>query len=138
MSTEPAWLKKFAERVCQAMEFPESNSPIGCHYHFAESTWEVTIFASSTEIVGGPSDGSRMPAPFVTDVHRVMTTFDETTSLSWQAAQMGPDDDLGTHLAIRGRFEGNAIWLRLLAEAPAGFAPGRTFNHHTGEVVNAW
>lgn len=138
MSNEPKWLKDFVDKVCEGIVHLEAEVPIGCHYHMHEGTWEISLFAATTEIIGGPSDGELIREPLVFNVHQVLRAFDVVNELTWQSGRFNVEDDLGTHLAVSGQYKDQMIWLRLLSTTPARFSPGRTLQHATGNVAECW
>lgn len=52
----PDWLAAFANAVASRIHSHDVLllAPLGCHYQLIENIWEVTIFASKTEVIGGP------------------------------------------------------------------------------------
>lgn len=125
MPSPPGWLKSLANSVAVQMTPVEQLSPIGCHYCQVDGIWEVTIFASKTHIVGGKMDGLMRPSKFHVDLRGVMNLLTEVREVHWQPLPMGPEDELGSHLSIEGTYDGQPVWLRILARAPKRFKPGR-------------
>ncbi len=125
MVSPPAWLQELANAIAALMTPVEVLSPIGCHFCFVEKHWEITLFASDTEIVGGQKDGGQRPSRFSLDLKRVVELFGSVSSLRWQALPLGPQDELGAHFSLEGEFEGQPVWLRVLAKSPRRFDAGR-------------
>ncbi len=138
MSQPPPWIQELTEDVTAGMHAFDVLSPIGCHYHQTERFWEVTIFASRTEIVGGPKDGTQTSSKFSLDLQGVSRLLDDVTEMHWQALPLDGDDDLGPHISLVGRRAGNEVWLRILAEAPPRFEPGRIIWAYDGTSEEAW
>lgn len=140
MSSPPEWLATLADTAAAEMAAAEAISPIGCHYYFNDATgqWEVTLFASRTEVVGGENDGSVWHTPFSVDLLGLMTIFDEVTNCYWQALPLGEGDDLGPHVAIEGRYADCSVWLRILATSPARFESGRYADMLALRLHDAW
>jgi hypothetical protein len=134
----PHWLRDFANSVALRMTPMDLMSPLGCHIYRAEGVWEVTLFASSTEIVGGNHDGVRRPSKFSVDLHGVCELFTEVTAFNWQALSLGPDDELGAHISIEGNYNGHDIWLRVLSKAPRRFEPGRQSMVYQLSLEETW
>ncbi len=131
MAKPPQWLEDLANQVADGMSVVDLPSPIGCHFHLNESEyqqWEVTLFCSATELVGGPCDGVVKPPNFTLDLKNVLNNFSEVTSFHWQAFTIGPDDELGSHVSIEGIYEGHYVWLRILAQAPARLTETHRFS----------
>ena len=136
--TPPAWLAELAEDVTGLMVPTEVMAPIGCHFHREASVWEVTIFASVTEVVGGQQDGMRFPAHFLLDVGGVIGLFSDVDSVKWQVLDEGPDDELGAHLAVEGIYRSERLLLRIPAQAPRRFDVGRVANVYEKRFVDIW
>lgn len=115
-------------------------APLGCHYHHnrALDQWEVTIFVGGTEIVGGELDGQIRFSKFHLDLRELFDLFDFVDEFHWQAARMGPDDDLGPHVSVEGAVEGRSVWLRVLAYPPARFSKGRNLIADTLKLEDVW
>ena len=94
------------------------NAPLGCHYHLAQDCWEITIFVMRVEVVGGGRDGETLVLPFHLDLPSVPLLFDEVETFMWQTARLGQFDDLGQHISVTGRVGEDAVWLRIMADAP--------------------
>lgn len=123
---EPAgWLRVLADVVAQAIEPFGPGAPLGCHYVQVDGVWEITLFAESTEVLGGPEDGSVKQPQFAVRISAVLDVFQSVSGCTWQAHGLGENDDLGPHLAVEGTFKGRLIWLRILAQAPQRFPPRR-------------
>ncbi len=140
----PKWLGRFADLATRAFHSAEQLPPLGCHFHRHEeegallAQWEVTLFASSTEVYGGPLDGSCGASRFMLDLKVLMNAFDTVESFYWQAQPMADDDQVGPHVGVEGTFEGHAIWLRVAAESPSQFESGRVVDLCANEVQDRW
>jgi hypothetical protein len=128
MGQPPKWLNRLAQRVCECIELPEGAPPVGCHHHFNGEHWEITLFIMSTEIVGGPHDGVKVSTRFFLDLSRLRVVLDSVESSEWQPHRIDETDDLGPHVALTGVFQGRRVWLRVLADSPDRFHPGRLAN----------
>jgi hypothetical protein len=134
----PPWLEELARSVTHCMHAVDAMAPVGCHYHREDETWEVTIFASMTEVVGGQQDGLRFPCCFVLDVGGLIALFADVESVRWQSLRQEADDEVGAHLAIEGTYQGARLLLRIPAEAPSRFEAGRKANVYEMRIVNVW
>lgn len=134
----PAWLAELANHVTAVIRPADVMSPLGCHYQFVDGVWEVTIFASMTEIVGGERDGLRFPSRFSIDLQALLLLFDEVATAEWQVLPLGPEDDLGAHLSIEGTYGEQPVWLRIPAQAPQRFEIGRYANVYEMRFVDMW
>jgi hypothetical protein len=138
MSGPPAWLTEFADRVCACLLAIDEMPPIGCHYVRDQGIWEVTLFISPTEIVGGQYDGERYSCLFAVDALELLHLFDVVESVTWQAQQVPEGDELGSHLAFAGCVQGRLVTLRVLSETPQRFSPGRFANLHEQKFLETW
>ncbi|MDO8945465.1 MAG: hypothetical protein Q7U75_19940 [Desulfobacterales bacterium] len=97
----------------------------------------MTLFAGSTEIVGGRRDGAVKLSRFSVDLKSIVEQFDQ---IGWQSHGLGASrgDELGPHVSIEGLYQGQAVWLRVLAGAPQQFAPARRLFVHEGRSDDVW
>ncbi len=138
MSTPPEWLNEFTQLVANLVCPIGSMAPLGCHVHLAEAAWEVTFFASRTEVVGGPRDGERRPSRFILDLQGLMGLFSTVHSCHWQSHRCGHADEIGAHISIEGDYAGQPVWLRIPASAPERFESGRHVLIHERLTKDAW
>lgn len=138
MPGQPHWLTEFANRACECVIAIETAPPIGCHVHREDDTWEVSLFLSPTEIVGGPHDGERLACLFVVDALQAAALFDIVESSWWQPHPVASDDELGSHLRITGYIGGHRVELRILAEAPPQVGAGLLANTLDKSFVDMW
>ena len=138
--TLPVWLRWFANDAAQAILDTAAHAPIGCHYYFGEdrNEWEVTVFVSATEVVGGARDGTVVPCKIQLNINHAIQLFDELPKIYWQAGAMLEDEDTGQHVSLEGKVRGYRVWLRILAEAPEQAGPGRLLYALTGELEDVW
>lgn len=125
MHQPPAWLNGLADVAARAMEPLESEClpHLGCHYTKFEGVWEITLFVESTEIIGGPEDGSIKQATMGVRICDILNVFQNVNQCNWQSRTCATDDDLGPHLSIEGTYKGRMVWLRIVAQAPRQFPP---------------
>jgi hypothetical protein len=138
MPTPPKWILNLANSVTACLEPLEPMPPLGCHYHLCETGWEVSIFPSLTEIVGGPQDGRHVAPCFQVDILAVAQLFKQIDGVTWQSKSVDEGDQLGCHIAINGNFDGEAVSVRILNSAPACFDPGRKAFVHDGRLIETW
>lgn len=77
--------------------------------------WEVDVYPTPVEFVGGDVDGEVGSPGFSMDLEALLSAFDRVDGLRWSVHHHldGPE------VLIVGLFEGHEVYLRLLAEAPA-------------------
>jgi hypothetical protein len=125
MTLPPEWLKELADAAAMLMMPADVMAPIGCHYCCVETTWEVSLFASSTQIVGGQRDGEVRRSRYSLDVEAIRNLFTNVHSLTWQVHSLASDDELGPHVELHGTYADKDVKLRILAVPPKRFASGR-------------
>lgn len=139
-STPPAWLRWFANDAARSILETVSHAPIGCHYYYAEECdeWEVALFVSATEVVGGPRDGTIIPCRMQLDVTHLVGLFDIQPKIYWQTGVHQDEEETAQHLSVEGSVRGHQVWLRVLAQAPSQAGPGRLLHALTGELEDLW
>ncbi|MES2792121.1 MAG: hypothetical protein V4719_21070 [Planctomycetota bacterium] len=121
MSEPAAWLRVLADVVAKAIEPIGPIAPLDCHYVQVDGFWEVTLFTEATEVLGGPEDGTVKQPRFAVRICEILDAFQSVISCTWQAHNIGENDDLGPHLAVEGTYKGRLVWLRVLSQAPRQF-----------------
>ena len=136
----PKWLRQLSDDAARGIVEDEFHAPIGCHFfqNIVNDEWEISIFVSATEVVGGPLDGRKLRLQVQLDIIHVMNLFDETPKVYWQSDAVADDDDLAQHISFEGIARGHRIWLRILKEPPRGAGPGRLLHTQSGEMETLW
>lgn len=138
----PPWIGELARLAVRSFHAPDDIAPVGCHIHHNDESepiqWEVTLFVSSTEVYGGSLDGQRTLSPFMVDLTELMLALDVVESCYWQAQAMAGDDQIGPHVGVEGLFQGHSVWLRITAQPPNQFDPGRVFDVVAVELQDLW
>jgi hypothetical protein len=139
-SLPPSWLRWFVNDASRGILDHGSTAPVGCHFfHDTElDLWEVTLFVSRTEVVGGPQDGSVISNGVQVDIGVVLQSFDSLPECYWQSEAIHSDDQLGNHLSLEGVARGQRVWLRIVHEAPAWTGPGRLMHARQGIIEDLW
>ena len=138
MSPPLQWIEDLVSETCRTITLIDANAPVGCHHCLAGDVHEISIFVSSTEIVGGPYDGKQIAARFIVDVIELLKILDAVDSFTWQPQTVDETDDVGANLAVSGVYEGNLVWIRILSETPSRFLPGRIYETSDDHTLNAW
>lgn len=136
----PTWLRWFVNDASRGIIDHGTVAPIGCHFFHDQTldVWEVTLFVSLTELVGGPGDGRRIPTGLQVDICRVTSAFDSAPASYWQSEAVAPDDELGNHLSFEGVARGHQVWLRILEKPPGWAGPGRVLHTAQGFFEDLW
>ncbi|MCA9038585.1 MAG: hypothetical protein KDA91_25850, partial [Planctomycetaceae bacterium] len=100
----PPWMRWFVSDVSRSITDYQAVAPLGCHFYFDSdrSVWEITLFASATEIVGGPRDGCKIEGDLHVNLGQVIGAFDEPPTSWWQSERYSESDDLGSHISFEG------------------------------------
>ena len=118
MSSPPGWLKELADAAALLMMPADVMPPIGCHYCSVGSTWEISLFASSTQVVGGGRDGDVRRSRFCLDVEGIRKLFDEVLAY----AEESVFDPSLEQRRQRIRWWSALALLRSMASSPAAAA----------------
>ena len=93
MPSPPEWLQELADAVALQMTPADVLAPVGCHFCLVDGTWEISLFAAGTQIVGGKKDGVVRASRFSVDLQSLVKHFSEIESFSWQALRLSADDE---------------------------------------------
>ena len=96
--------------------------PLGLRYQEEESFWEVWIYPTPVELVGGAHDGAMVVPGLRLDLEQLRQEFDSIVALGWDA--LGLNWPEGPHVFIEGVFRGREVCLQVLANAPEDEEPG--------------
>lgn len=140
MSSPPRWLAEMANEITANLHATDLLSPLGCHYHhdLDADQWEVSLFASTTHVIGGSLDGLKKRSGFFVDLRCVVQSFSEVRSCNWQSGPMGDRDEVGAHVAIDGDYDGRKIWLRILSSPPESIEHGREARVYKSQFEEVW
>lgn len=138
MVVPPEWMTRFVNAVTECIYPHDVLSPLGCHYQQSNGVWEITLFASKTEIVGGPQDGLSYNSGFNIEVLALGKIFSQVETVSWQSQKLGPTDELGAHLSIEGIYDFKQVWLRITSNAPDRFEIGRRALINQEKIEELW
>ena len=123
MEETPEWLEALVDSVSSCMQPHNLLGPLGYRWGDEDDFWEVTIYPTPTELVGGAEDGAIVAPGFSLNVQKLCSVFEELEDVCWLAQAFGPHDEYGQHLSVEGVYEGHQIFLQILSEAPAGEEP---------------
>lgn len=128
MPQAPEWLESLVDAVVGGVQAHNPMGPIGFLYGEEEGAWEVVIYPTPVELVGGAIDGEVVSPGFSLDLEILRALFDRVDALQWTAHSLGPDDPERPHISIEGIYRGHEIWLRVLTYAPDDEEPGIKLN----------
>ena len=112
----PEWLADLANRIAGRFEPIDEFASVCCHFADGGDCWELTLFLSTTEQMGGAKDGQRLFSRFAFDLFDLSETLDLVERLYWQPLPITPGDEVGPHIGLMGQYDGRTVWVRILAQ----------------------
>ena len=106
------------------MEAHCASGPLAFRWHQEDDFWEIAVYSTPGEIVGGAQDGAVIVPGFSLDMQGLISAFEKVAVFHWRSQSFGPHDNLGPHVSIEGVYQGHEVWLQVLAEAPEDEEPG--------------
>ncbi len=120
----PDWLKVLLDLVADCTEVKSPAGPLGVRCGQEQDAWEVTIYPTRVELVGGAADGEVVTPGFTLDLERLREAFTRLDAFDWNA--LGLHDPDGPHVYLEGDFMAHELVLRVLAQAPQTRGRGRS------------
>ena len=116
------WVKLLVESVAEHITADSPMGPLGYRYGEEEGFWQVEVYPTPVELVGGAVDGEVVAPGFSLDLEGLRSAFEEITDLGWHS--LGFAHAEGPHIWIEGVFHGQEVFLQALAYAPDDEEPG--------------
>lgn len=123
---EERWLLDLFDSVTASFEAQSPMGSPGMRYHEEEGFWEVCIFPTPVELIGGAHDGDIVEPEFTVDLEQLRSAFDSITAFAWTA--LGLNFEEGPHVSVEGVYRERQIFLQILAHAPEDEEPGLRFD----------
>lgn len=120
------WLDLLLDSVAGCIEADSPMGPLGLRYWQEEDFWEVSVYPTPVELVGGAHDGEVVVPGFRLDLDQFRQEFDSVVATGWNA--LGLNRPEGPHVYVEGVFQGREIYLQVLAYAPQDEEPGLKLN----------
>lgn len=117
------WLEAFIASVGDSIMAQSLMGPLAWHFWQEEELHHLLLYPTTVRFVGGAQDGQEGLPGFSLDVLAVISLFEQVEAVIWTTQGLAPDDE-GPRVSIEGLYQGRDVWLRILAEPPAGEAPG--------------
>jgi hypothetical protein len=131
-SSSCVWIENLMEHVAANMEADSVQGPLGYRYGEEDGFWEVIVYPTPVELIGGAVDGEVVAPGFTLDLERLRSGFDHIIDCCWNALGMIPSE--GPYLAIEGKFQGHDLFLRILAYAPDDEEPSIKVDCRRGRI----
>jgi hypothetical protein len=125
-AAEDDWLEELREAVSSCVDVDSPMAPLGLRYRVEEGFWEVWVYPTPVELVGGRHDGEIVMPGFHLDLEQLRGQFESLVALSWDA--QGLNSPEGPYVSIEGVFRGREVYLQVFAGAPADAQPGLKFD----------
>src|SRR5207253_9016042 len=104
------WLDLLQDAVAACIEADSPLGPLGLRYHEEEGFWEIWIYPTPVELVGGAHDGAVVVPGFRLDLDQLRQEFDTVVAFGWDA--LGLTGSEGPHVAVEGVFRGREAYLQ--------------------------
>jgi hypothetical protein len=121
-SEVPAWLDELVEAVAGCLTADSPMGPLGFRYDEADEFWEIVVYPTPVELLGGAHDGAVVAPGFALDLERLRAAFDRVDDFGWNA--LGLHDPDGPYVWVEGDYRGRDVLLRVLGQAPEDEDPG--------------
>lgn len=118
----PDWVYDLLEIVAGSMESLSGTSPLGFMYREEAGFWEIAVYPTPVELVGGAEDGEIVAPGFSLDLEGLRGEFERVDAISWHS--LGYPNGEGPHVVIEGTYQGHEVFLQILAYAPEDEEPG--------------
>ena len=118
----PAWLEQLVETVAANVEADSVLGPLVYRYVEEDGFWEVVVYPSPVELVGGALDGDVVTLGFTLHLEGLRAAFQRVHELCWNA--IGLIGHEGPYVAIEGEHQKHKVYLQILAYAPEDEEPG--------------
>jgi hypothetical protein len=123
---EEDWLDLLQDTVAACVEADSPMGPLGLRYREEDGFWEVWVYPTPVELVGGAHDGEVVVPGFRLDLEQFRQEFESVVDFGWNA--LGLNDPDGPHVYVEGVFQGREVYLQVLAYAPEDEEPGLKFD----------
>lgn len=115
------WLDILRDAVAACIEVASPMGPMGLRYTEEEGFWQVFVFPTPVELVGGAQDGAVVEPGFSLDLEQLRDAFESIVAFGWNA--QGLTSYEGPYVHIEGFFQGREVYLQILAYPPEDEKP---------------
>ena len=117
-----AWLDELVEEVAGCMTADSPMGPLGYRYGDDDGPWQIDLYPTPVELIGGAVDGEVVDPGFSLDIEQLRGLFDRIDFVAWQS--LGFPGGEGPHVSIEGVYQGHDVFIQVLAYAPDDEEPG--------------
>jgi hypothetical protein len=119
---ESDWLGEFVETVAGQITADGPMGPLKIESYEEDGFWEVVIYPTPVELIGGAQDGEVVIPGFSLDLEGLRVGFESVTAMGWHSLGLPPYE--GPYAFIEGVFAGRMVYLQVLAYPPEDEQPG--------------
>jgi len=120
-SEDDEWLDELCRSVADCVEAESPEGALGVRSREEEGFWDVWVYPTPVELVGGRHDGKVVVPGFSLDLQQLCELFESVVSFGWNA--LGLNWPQGPHVHVEGVFQGREVYLQVLAYAPEDEEP---------------
>jgi hypothetical protein len=110
------WLHRLAKAVAGYMTADTCMGPLGCCFDEDEGFWQINLYPTSVELVGGAADARIVAPGFSLNIERFRGLFDRIDDFQWES--LGFPGSEGPHVVVEGVYRGHEVLVQVLAYAP--------------------
>lgn len=135
----PGWITDLANLVVEAVTPIDVQGQWGyrwlCPGEHGNFTpyWQIVLYPTTNEVVGGPKDGCQMYPGFKLDVTLLLQNFNAVDSLEWESPSSYTGNMSCPKLYVRGDFTGYPVEIRVLSLSPFDEDSTMAVNLDSGE-----
>jgi len=118
----PDWLDGLLDAVAACVEADSPMGPLGLRYWEVDGFWEVCIYPTPVELLGGAHDGAVVDPGFSLDLEQLRLMFNTVAAFGWNA--LGLTNPEGPYVYVEGVYQDRDVYLQVLSRAPEDAEPG--------------
>jgi len=132
----PEWLRNLISDLAELFDPSEDVARVGFECQLTEEGWEVGLFLSRVEIVGGRFDGKAELCQFSYNLHALRGRFEDVTTFRMTAMPKSDSEDAVSFVELQGKVEQTVVRLKIYSIPPqkAGIGLRRHMNGHCETV----
>ncbi len=123
MTQVPTWLESLIDVIAACIEPHDQIGPLGYLYNIDSDIWEIIVYPCPLELTEESEENTKVSPRFSLDMELLRSSFERVETIFWNAHDMGPYDTFGPHIALEGTYQGNKVYLQILAYAPEDEKP---------------
>jgi hypothetical protein len=116
--SRPEWLQSLIADLAELFDPAEDVARVGYECLPTEAGWEVGLFLSRVEIVGGRFDGKAELCEFSYDLKELKDRFDEILDLKMTALPKAGREEAYSFVQVRGIVESTPVSLKIFSVPP--------------------